>query len=102
MDVPGDVRRAIVKWAYQYLKDGAAPFPFVGNMGSDSYRFTIDFQRQNVLIFLSVKPCAWSSAVIHLSPVKSAKRFAVRRAAFSALASLNPTSEVVWKVTGGT
>lgn len=49
LTVPGDVRRAIVKWAYQYLKDGAAPFPFVGNMGSDSYRFTIDFQRDTAL-----------------------------------------------------
>ena len=40
---------------------------------------------QNVLIFLSEKPCAWSSAVVHLSPVKSANRFAVRREAFSVL-----------------
>lgn len=37
LTVPGDVRRAIVKWAYQYLKDGTAPFPFAGDMGSDSY-----------------------------------------------------------------
>lgn len=49
LTVPGDVRRAIVKWAYQYLKDGAAPFPFAGNMGSDSYEFTIDFQRDTSL-----------------------------------------------------
>ena len=49
LTVPGDIRRAIVKWAYQYLKDGAAPFPFVGDMGSDSYRFTIDFQRDTAL-----------------------------------------------------
>lgn len=49
LTVPGDIRRAIVKWAYQYLKDGAAPFPFVGDMGSDSHRFTIDFQRDTAL-----------------------------------------------------
>ena len=49
LTVPGDIRRAIVKWAYQYLKDGAAPFPFVGDMGSDSYQFTIDFQRDTAL-----------------------------------------------------
>lgn len=49
LTVPGDVRRAIVKWAYQYLKDGTAPFPFAGSMGSDSYRFTIDFQRDTAL-----------------------------------------------------
>ena len=49
LTVPGDIRRAIVKWAYQYLKDGAVPFPFVGDMGSDSYRFTIDFQRDTAL-----------------------------------------------------
>lgn len=49
LTVPGDIRRAIVKWAYQYLKDGAAPFPFAGDMGSDSYRFTIDFERDTSL-----------------------------------------------------
>ena len=49
LTVPGDVRRAIVKWAYQYLKDGAAPFPFAGDMGSDSYQFTVDFERDTSL-----------------------------------------------------
>lgn len=49
LTVPGDIRRAIVKWAYQYLKDGAAPFPFAGDMGSDSYQFIIDFQRDTAL-----------------------------------------------------
>lgn len=49
LTVPGDIRRVIVKWAYQYLKDGAAPFPFAGDMGSDSYEFTIDFQRDTAL-----------------------------------------------------
>ena len=49
LTVPGDIRRAIVKWAYQYLKDGAAPFPFVGDMGSDSYQFTVDFERDTSL-----------------------------------------------------
>ena len=49
LTVPGDVRRAIVKWAYQYLKDGAAPFPFAGDMGSDNRQFTIDFQRDTAL-----------------------------------------------------
>ena len=49
LTVPGDIRRAIVKWAYQYLKDGAAPFPFAGSMGSDSYQFTVDFERDTFL-----------------------------------------------------
>lgn len=49
LTVPGDMRRAIVKWAYQYLKDGAAPFPFAGDMGSDNCQFTIDFQRDTAL-----------------------------------------------------
>ena len=49
LTVPGDIRRAIVKWAYQYLKDGAAPFPFAGSMGSDSYQFTVDFKRDTSL-----------------------------------------------------
>ena len=33
LTVPGDVRREIVKRAYQYLKDGAAPFPFCWGHG---------------------------------------------------------------------
>ena len=49
LTVPGDVRRAIVKWAYQYLRDGAAPFPFAGDMG-DNYQFTINFERDAALI----------------------------------------------------
>ena len=49
LTVPGDVRRAIVKWAYQYLKDGTAPSPFAGDMGSDSYQFTVDFERDTAL-----------------------------------------------------
>ena len=49
LTVPGDMRRTIVKWAYQYLKDGAASFPFAGSMGSDRYQFTIDFQRDTSL-----------------------------------------------------
>jgi len=49
LTVPGDIRRAIVKWAYQYLKDGTAPFPFAGDMGSDSYQFTVDFERDTAL-----------------------------------------------------
>ena len=49
LTVPGDIRRSIVKWAGQYLKDGTAPFPFAGDMGSDSYRFTIDFDRDTML-----------------------------------------------------
>lgn len=35
----------VVKWIYQYLKDGATPFPFIGDMGSEEYTFTIDFER---------------------------------------------------------
>ena len=29
----------------KFLKDGAAPFPFAGDMGSEEYTFTIDFER---------------------------------------------------------
>lgn len=49
LTVPGDIRRSIFKWAAQYLKGGAAPFPFAGDMGSDSYRFTINFERDTAL-----------------------------------------------------
>ena len=49
LTVPGDIRRSIFKWAAQYLKDGATPFPFAGDMGSDNYRFTIDFERDTSL-----------------------------------------------------
>ena len=49
LTVPGDVRRAIVKWAYQYLKDGTTSFPLVGDMGSDSRRVTINFERDTSL-----------------------------------------------------
>ena len=49
LTVPDDVRRAIVKWVYQYLKDGTAPFSFAGNTGSDSYQFMVDFERDTRL-----------------------------------------------------
>ena len=49
LTVPGDIRRSIFKWAAQYLKGGAAPFPFAGNMGSDSYQFTVNFERDTSL-----------------------------------------------------
>ncbi len=45
LTVPKTVRVAVVKWVYQFLKDGAAPFPFVGDMGIEEYKFTIDFGR---------------------------------------------------------
>lgn len=34
-----------MKWAYQYLRDGATPFPYTGDMGSGNRSFTIDFER---------------------------------------------------------
>lgn len=49
LTVPGDMRRTIVKWVYQYLRNGTAPFPFSGDMESDSRRFTIDFERDTSL-----------------------------------------------------
>ena len=49
LTVPGNIRRSIFKWAAQYLKGGAAPFPFAGDMGSDNYRFAIDFERDTTL-----------------------------------------------------
>lgn len=45
LTVPKTVRVAVVKWVYQFLKDGAAPFPLTGDMGSEEYTFTIDFER---------------------------------------------------------
>lgn len=45
LTVPKAVRVAVVKWVYQFLKDGAAPFPFAGDMGSEEYTFTIDFEK---------------------------------------------------------
>ena len=45
LTVPKAVRVAVVKWVYQFLKDGAAPFPFTGDMGSEEYKFTIDFEK---------------------------------------------------------
>ena len=45
LTVPKAVRLEIVKWMYQYLRDGATPFPFTGDMGSEEYTFTIDFER---------------------------------------------------------
>ena len=35
---------------YQFLKDGAAPFPFAGDMGSEEYSFTIDFERDMEIV----------------------------------------------------
>ena len=49
LTVPGDMRRSIFKWAAQYLKGGDTSFPFAGDMGSDNYRFTIDFERDTSL-----------------------------------------------------
>lgn len=45
LTVPKSVRVAVVKWVYQFLKAGAAPFPCAGDMGSGEYSFTIDFER---------------------------------------------------------
>ena len=45
LTVPKAVRVAVVKWVYQFLKDGAAPFPFAGDMGSEEYSFTVDFEK---------------------------------------------------------
>ena len=44
LTIPKAVRVAVVKWVYQFLKDGAASFPFAGDMGSEEYSFTIDFE----------------------------------------------------------
>ena len=45
LTVPKAVRVAVVTWIYQFLKDGAVPVPFAGDMGSEPYSFTIDFER---------------------------------------------------------
>lgn len=49
LTVPADMRGDIRKWAYQYLRDGAAPFPYTGDMGSGNHSFTIDFERDTSL-----------------------------------------------------
>ena len=80
LTVPGDVRRAIVKWAYQYLKDGAAPFPFAGDMGSDSYQFTVDFKRDTSLkenVNIHTNMGAYNAAHnAEKAALRTAKRFA--------------------------
>lgn len=45
LTVPKAERVAVVKWVYQYLTDGAAPFPLQGDMNSEEYAFTIDFEK---------------------------------------------------------
>lgn len=50
LTVPKAVRVAVVKWIYPYLKDGAAPFPFTGDMESEEYAFTIDFEKDVVIV----------------------------------------------------
>lgn len=50
LTVPKAVRVAVVKWIYPYLKDGAAPFLFSGDMESEPYTFTIDFEKDVVIV----------------------------------------------------
>ena len=80
LTVPGDIRRVIFKWAAQYLKDGAAPFPYTGDMGSDSYQFTIDFQRDTALkenIVIHDDMGAYNAAHnAEKAALRTAKRFA--------------------------
>ena len=45
LTVPKSFRIDVVKWIYQYLKDDTTPFPFTGDMGSEEYTFTIDFEK---------------------------------------------------------
>ncbi len=46
---PQNERKAIVPWMYQYLKDGVTPFLLQGDMESEEYTFTIDFDRDTAL-----------------------------------------------------
>ena len=50
LTVPKAERVAVVKWIYQYLKDGAAPFPLHGDMGSEEYSFAIDFEKDVAIV----------------------------------------------------
>lgn len=45
LTVPQAVRVEVVKWVYAYFKDGAASFPFSGDMESEQYKFEIDFEK---------------------------------------------------------
>lgn len=49
LTVPQVERKAVVKWIYQYIKNQATPFPLQGDMGSEEYTFTIDFDRDTAL-----------------------------------------------------
>jgi len=49
LTLPQNERKAIVPWMYQYLKDGVTPFPLQGDMESEEYTFTIDFDRDTAL-----------------------------------------------------
>ena len=41
--MPKQEHDTIVEWIYQLYQRWARPFPYSGDMGSDSYQFTIDF-----------------------------------------------------------
>ena len=43
LTLPKQEHDTIVNWIYDYIKDRRAPFPYSGDMGSDSYQFTVDF-----------------------------------------------------------
>ena len=43
LTLPKQEHDTVVEWIYHYIKDGRAPFPYSGDMGSDNYQFTIDF-----------------------------------------------------------
>lgn len=49
LTVPQVERKAVVKWIYQYIKNQSTPFPLQGDMESEEYTFTIDFDRDTAL-----------------------------------------------------
>lgn len=49
LTVPQAQRFQVVKWAAQFMRDGVTPFPLAGDMGSDCYEFTIDFEQDTSL-----------------------------------------------------
>ena len=45
MTLPGEESKELKKWVYNYLHDGAAPFPYDGEISGADYNFTIDFEQ---------------------------------------------------------
>ena len=43
LTLPGEEYKTLKDWIYQYLHDGHAPFPYMGDIPDGDYSFTVDF-----------------------------------------------------------